>query len=191
MPARTGNRLLVAGLLLVLIGALGLTAVSVAFAPSFSNPSGGSTVATATLPPTASGPFSSAGQRIYYTGVGHDGPIRVNWSPAGRYGGMMRGQGGGPAGIGCVACHGEDGRGGQIGMMFAVRSADIRYETLTASHADDETSATVPGWTDADIARAIRDGVEPDGEPLGSLMPRWSMDDTDMAEILAYLRELK
>jgi len=65
---------------------------------------------------------------------------------------------------------------------------DIRYSTLTTARV--EASTAVLAWTDADIARAIRDGVEPDGQPLKAPMPRWSMTAADMADVIAYLKEL-
>jgi len=69
-------------------------------------------------------------------------------------------------------------------MMFPTPTPDIRYSTLTGPH---EASA---GWTDAQIARAVREGVEPDGEELDPMMPRWDMDETDMRDIINYLKEL-
>lgn len=50
------------------------------------------------------------------------------------------------------------------------------------------------GWSDAEIARAIRDGISRDGKPL---MPPMAfsfyknINDADMAAIIAYLRSLK
>ncbi len=126
------------------------------------------------------GRYSSAGERIYYTGVGEDGlPI----PRTGSFGmGMM-------SGTACVDCHGEDGRGGRVTMMMgSFESPDIRYETLTSPHT--ERGETEPGWSDADIARAIRDGVEPSGDRLRAPMPRWDMTDSEIDEIIAYLKEL-
>jgi len=133
--------------------------------------------------PATIGSFSSPGQRIYYTGADAIGPI-----PRTIAGGGMMGFGGIGA-VACVDCHGADGRGGRIGMMFGnVVIPDIRYSTLTTARS--EGTATIPAWTDADIARAIRDGVEPNGQPLESPMPRWGMTDTDMTDVIAYLKEL-
>lgn len=183
--------LLIAGLLLVLIGALGGTVTAVVLRSADVLPSRTAVESTAPLSAVPYDGFATNGERIYYTGVGHSGPIQIEWRPAGRFGGMMSGRGGaGPAGVGCVACHGQDGRGGPLGMMSDVRSADIRYESLTSPHAD-ETESTVLGWTDADIARAIREGMEPDGEALNPVMPRWKMDDTDMTDLIGYLKELR
>ncbi len=65
---------------------------------------------------------------------------------------------------------------------------DIRYSALTSPHAEEGTSA--PAWTDADIERAIREGLEPDGEPLRAPMPRWDMTDSEVRDVIAYLKEL-
>lgn len=134
--------------------------------------------------------FTSNGQRIYYTGVGRNGPISVEWDPGYGSGGMMRRQGRrGFARMGCVRCHREDGRGGRLGMMSGgIEAADIRYETLSSPHEDE--GERVAGWSDEDIARAVRKGLEPDGEKLNDFMPRWDMGDDDMNDTLDYLKEL-
>jgi len=50
------------------------------------------------------------------------------------------------------------------------------------------------GWTDAEIARAIREGVRKDGSPLKPPMAYgWykNISDGDMKALIAYLRSLK
>jgi len=129
------------------------------------------------------GSYSSPGQRIYYTGADASGPI-----PRTIAGGGMMGIGGMGA-VACVNCHGEDGRGRRVGTMFGtVGIPDVRYSTLTTART--EGTATIPAWTDADITHAIRDGVEPSGQSLKAPMPRWSMTDADMSDVIAYLKEL-
>lgn len=131
--------------------------------------------------------FSSAGERIFYTGVGHAGSITIDWGVSG---GMMGEFGRGPAPFGCARCHGRDGRGSDVGMMYSAEAPDITYRYLTIEHTDD-SGATEPAWTDADIERAIREGREPDGESLDRMMPRWDMDAEDMDATIRYLKELK
>jgi mono/diheme cytochrome c family protein len=49
-------------------------------------------------------------------------------------------------------------------------------------------------WSDADIAKAIREGVSRDGKPLGPPMGfsfYKTIDDADMAALITYLRSLK
>lgn len=171
-------------LALVAAGVLGMT-VTLALSGPAATPAG--IQATAPAATLVDG-FASSGERIYYTGVGHTGPIpRVATNGPG-LGGMM-GRAGMMGGVGCAGCHGSDGRGRTIGMMGpVVQVPDIRYVTLVSPH--QETSGTTPGWTDAQIIDSIRRGVEPSGKQLEAPMPRWNMDDTDIRDLIAYLKEL-
>jgi hypothetical protein len=45
-------------------------------------------------------------------------------------------------------------------------------------------------YTEATLARAIRDGVDPGGRRLNDLMPRFALGDADMAALIGYLRSL-
>lgn len=47
-----------------------------------------------------------------------------------------------------------------------------------------------PPYTDATLARALREGVAPDGRAFGFLMPRYALADADLAALTAYLRTL-
>lgn len=118
------------------------------------------------------------GERIYRTGYGADGAIP-------RTGGMGRMGSGG-----CVTCHGPDGQGGQVGMMLnAIDAPAITYEALTSPH-EEHDGESEAGWTDADIARALRTGLEPDGHELDSIMPRWDMNAREMDALIDYLKTL-
>ena len=159
--------LLVAGLVLLMVGIGGLIVL-----PCISGRSAGS------------GDYPTLGERIYYTGYGESGQIpRSMPGGRGRGAGMMMG-------AACVDCHREDGRGGRLTMMMrqSIEVPDIRYSTLTSSH--DENGETEPGWTDSEIAEAIRTGVEPNGEQLRAPMPRWDMTDTEVDAVITYLEEL-
>jgi hypothetical protein len=75
-------------------------------------------------------------------------------------------------------------------MMFAFGEAPpITYDALTGAH-EEHGEETAEPWTDDDIARAIREGIEPDGEPLDPVMPRWDMTDREMSELIDYLKTL-
>ena len=164
------HRILVLGLVFVAIGALGLAAL-------WALPLG-------SLLPAGPDSFTSGGQRIYYTGLDDNGdPIPRNGAGSRMMGGRMM------LNAACVDCHREDGRGGTIGMMMrGVQVPDIRYSTLTSPHS--EGNETEPGWTRDDIARAIRDGVEPNGQVLRAPMPRWHMTDAQVRDVIDYLKEL-
>ena len=45
-------------------------------------------------------------------------------------------------------------------------------------------------YTPATLARAIREGVDPDGHVLRNLMPRFAIDDQNLAALIAYLNTL-
>jgi len=45
-------------------------------------------------------------------------------------------------------------------------------------------------YTDETIKQAITEGVEPDGEPLDWPMPRWSMSDEDLNDLIEFLKTL-
>ena len=177
------------GLVLVLVGVCGalvtglLVVVSVVDSDQWfdtGTPDGGDTDTTPDRAPDRyDGSYESIGERIYYSGVGAEG----DEIPRTGGFGMM-------AGGGCVNCHGQDGRGGAFGGMMGGRLnvPDIRYSTLSEPHEEDGEQEE--GWTDEDIARAVRDGEEPDGEELSTYMPRWDMSDEDMAELIGYLKEL-
>ena len=77
-------------------------------------------------------------------------------------------------------------------MMRVVEVPDIRYETLTSEeHGDhgEEEEGHEP-YTDETIKQAITEGVEPGGETLDWPMPRWSMTDADLNDLIDFLRTL-
>lgn len=122
-----------------------------------------------------SDPDASLGARVYLDGLGEDGrPVpRTAIGP-----GMMGG--------GCVRCHGVEGTGGYLRMMGGFEVPDIRYSTLTSPHEDHAED----GWTDRDIVRAVTEGIEPDGDELDPIMPRWELSDAEFRALLDYLKEL-
>lgn len=161
--------LLVLALVLIALGVVGLVALAFVdvLAPGATTGAAGA---------------ASVGREIYYTGSVASGPIPRTSPGFGMGPGMM-------AGVGCVTCHREDGRGGGLTMMGRVIEVpDIRYSVLSRSRSEDGT--TVPGWTDAEIITAITDGVEPSGERLKWPMPRWALTGAQADELLAYLKEL-
>lgn len=121
--------------------------------------------------------FSSVGERIWWAGVGAGGPVPRE--PA--FGPAMMG--------GCAVCHGEDGRGSRFVMMGREFDApDIRPSRLMQPHEED--GRTAEAWTEDDIARAVREGVEPNGERLEDTMPRWDISDADLEALLTHMRGL-
>jgi len=97
----------------------------------------------------------------------------------------------------CVNCHRRSGLGMREGRQIIPPVAG-RYLFYPRSHPGDDLDlpfvdtmrADRNPYTEATLARAIRDGVGVDGKPLGVLMPRFAMDDAAMSDLIAYLRTL-
>jgi cytochrome c oxidase subunit 2 len=138
-------------------------------AVSACNPFGrqGQAVPASLTPPS---PFESNGQRIYWTATSSSGqPIESDGS------GMMSSR------IACVVCHGPDGKGGSRRiMMREFEAANITWPELMEDK-----------YTEDTVKRAITDGLDQDGQPLQSPMPRWRMSASDLQDIVDFLKTLK
>jgi hypothetical protein len=94
----------------------------------------------------------------------------------------------------CVNCHRRSGMGSQeLGSSFPPITGQFLFHPLTGG----AELPYIPGarlkrqpYTDITLARAIREGVDADGRPISYLMPRFALDDTDMAALIAHLRSL-
>jgi ABC-type branched-subunit amino acid transport system substrate-binding protein len=96
----------------------------------------------------------------------------------------------------CVNCHRRSGLGGSEGQN-AIRPIAGR---LLFSSAQSElarrwavppgSGAARPAYDRASLARALREGVDPDGRPLDPLMPRYALGDDDIGRLQAYLQGL-
>jgi hypothetical protein len=101
-------------------------------------------------------------------------------------GGMM---GGGMMGAGCAACHGAAGHG-RTTPTFT--SPNITYGNLTDPQGMlMPDGSRGPTYTDAGIETAVTRGLDPEGSPLESPMPRWQLTGAEWADLLAYLKTLK
>lgn len=124
------------------------------------------------------------GEVIYYYGYNNQGEeIPFRGGPHWMY--MHGGS--------CVDCHGRDGRGGFPVMMLTELPPDIRYETLLSEehhHGEGEVDEHETPYTDELIIRAIREGLEADGEVMERDMPRWDLSDEDAQDLLEYLKTL-
>lgn len=97
----------------------------------------------------------------------------------------------------CVNCHRRSGLGAREGLstvppvtgdyLFSARGS-AALEPMT--HGTGNVLRSREAYTDATLIRAIRDGLDPHGRPLGALMPRYALPDSDMAALIAYLRSL-
>ena len=161
---------------LVTLGLVGLIAVLIVLG-SYVPPSG--------TPSTASGGQNSLalGERLFGTGTDANGnPVpRTGGAPAG----MMN------AGGGCAGCHGTDGRGRTVSSMMASFTApDIRWSVLTSTESTESGGSASTPFDEASFARAVRDGLDPEGQPLEPPMPHWQLTDQEMRDLIAYVKTL-
>ena len=97
----------------------------------------------------------------------------------------------------CVNCHRRSGLGASEGAvtippitgeyLFHTRQATVDEPVL---HYVENMHGNRDPYTDATLARAIREGVDSQGRPLSGLMPRFALGDRDMAVMIAYLKKL-
>lgn len=126
--------------------------------------------------------FSSLGERIFLSGTDTNGNVIPRSTPS-MYN-MMFGQ------AGCAGCHGRDGRGGTVGaMMGSFRTPDIRWSALTSAR-DPEGRLQTP-FDEATFARAVRDGIDPEGDKVKAPMPQWRLTEAETAALVVYLKGLK
>lgn len=101
----------------------------------------------------------------------------------------------------CFDCHSErNSKGDQVrGMEGAGRVLPPEESNIALPHflvcpnitPDRETGAG--SWTDAELARAIRQGIGHDGRILDKTMPYWNLrnlTDDDLASVVVYLRSI-
>lgn len=142
--------------------------------------------------------YDSNGERIYLTGTSASGPIDYT---GGDFGGFMGNRGMmGSSQLACADCHGLDGRGnGPMMHMAQVNAPDIRWSTLTEAEADehgeedgheDEHGMEHPPYDEESFMQAVTQGVDPGGDALDPLMPRWQMSDQELNDLITYLKRL-
>ncbi|HNX49252.1 MAG TPA: c-type cytochrome [Thermoanaerobaculaceae bacterium] len=94
----------------------------------------------------------------------------------------------------CSSCHRRSGFGSNEGIAAAppVVGALLYRPVAPVNRLIERPRAVAlrSAYTDQTLARAIRDGVDPDGRPLGPMMPRFALDDPSMAALIGYLRSL-
>ncbi len=124
--------------------------------------------------------FRSNGERIYFTGTSASGQ-RVVPRGGSQHMTMM--------GDGCVVCHGADRQGGRMIPNFLQVAPPLTTEALFGDHAGDDGHGDHTTYTEATLRRAIAEGIDPDGTQLDGAMPRWSIPEVDMDDLVAFLKE--
>lgn len=96
----------------------------------------------------------------------------------------------------CASCHRRSGLGGSEGQNsirpIAGRLLFAPAQTQPARRWDVSpgNAAAHPRYTQATLARALREGVDPAGRVLDALMPRYALSDAEIAQLQAYLATL-
>src|SRR6266446_4064728 len=139
--------------------------------------------------PASAAPADSVGQAIYLRGVlGSGAPLEgtreAGVVTTGAYGA-------------CVNCHQRSGLGSVEGNLSI---PPVTGEYLFHSRARDASEPALPyveslhgnrdPYTDATLARAIREGLDSQGRPFSYLMPRFALNNEDMAALVEYLKTL-
>lgn len=95
----------------------------------------------------------------------------------------------------CMNCHRRSGMGANEGQTvvppvtgaFLGQPRDAQASQLAYLST---RTARRPGYTDAMLARAIRDGIDSSGQYFAGPMPRYSLSDNELAPLIAYLKSL-
>jgi len=97
----------------------------------------------------------------------------------------------------CVNCHQRSGLGSAEGSVVI---PPVTGDYLFHGHSHGGDTPVLPyvesmhgnrePYTATTLARAIREGIDPDGRRLSYLMPRFALDDADMAALIEYLKKL-
>lgn len=139
------------------------------------------------------------GRQLYEFGIGHDGkPIKAR----DENGNLFAGEG-----AACLRCHRRSGFGGSEGGFYVPPiTSNYVYEPSRSDRNDRFRAAFLeaqntrhwmrarmprsrPAYTLATLGDAIRNGHNPAGTKF-ELMPRYEIDDEDLANVAAYLHEL-
>jgi len=86
----------------------------------------------------------------------------------------------------CGSCHGADGLGRPEGGALPT---EVTWSALSKPYGHAHPNGRKhPAYDARNLARTIREGVDPAGNSLDPVMPRYSMSDADMASLLAYIK---
>ena len=97
----------------------------------------------------------------------------------------------------CVNCHRRSGFGAKEGFIsippisgrYLLHQRAPSLEDLDLPYLETMRADRNP-YTEETLARAIREGLDPEGKPLNYLMPHFDLNDTDMAALIGYLKHL-
>jgi mono/diheme cytochrome c family protein len=91
------------------------------------------------------------------------------------------------AAVPCASCHGVDGRGRPEG---GIAPPDITAPSLAAPRVAGSGRRGRPGYDGAALIRAITLGIDPAGNRLDPVMPRFALSRSDADALVAFLQRL-
>jgi hypothetical protein len=144
-------------------------------------------------PPLSAGEIQKLGEKMYREGLLPSGePIKAYVSGDVEVSGTA---------FTCVSCHLRSGLGSLEGdvstpptngrILYQPREPYIKgYEFVPSFHNYAVDFPVRPAYTDKTLADLIASGVDPTGRSVLKVMPRYEIDDDDMAILIAYLKTL-
>lgn len=92
----------------------------------------------------------------------------------------------------CGSCHRRSGMGSSEGqeVVPAVTGGILFNPLRLPASRPPATPMLRPAYTDATLKRAIREGVDANGDPLSPFMPRYALGDEQLEPLIAYLKTL-
>ncbi|NVN97825.1 MAG: ABC transporter substrate-binding protein [Geobacteraceae bacterium] len=98
----------------------------------------------------------------------------------------------------CVSCHLRSGLGSIEGGVVTpptngrtlFQPYKVQYKQVKVDQKFYPAILQRPTYTDASLATALREGITPSGQVMNPVMPRYYLDDKEMALLIAYLKTL-
>lgn len=88
----------------------------------------------------------------------------------------------------CANCHGFDGQGKPEG---GIAPSNLTWEVLSKPYGLTHAGGRKhPAYTERGLQLAITRGLDPGGNKLQNVMPRYQMSEQDLADLVAYLKRL-
>lgn len=94
--------------------------------------------------------------------------------------------------LSCSSCHGRSGLGATEGTIVTPAiTGTILYKRMEIRRKELYSSRLIrPAFTDESLARAIRSGIDANGEDLDPMMPRYAFSDKDTGLLINYIKSM-
>lgn len=120
-----------------------------------------------------------AGQQLYRHGQGRHGALLQ-----GRVAASVELSG---AAVACARCHGLSGRGLRDA---GLQTPPLQWTDLSRARPSGPGVIGRPAYDETSLLRALREGVDPTGRPLGAAMPRFDLSPRAAADLVQHLRQI-